>query len=94
MDEKLLSRVKRMEKSFAKVSAAAQDLAEALDKFDALKADIKRLERYQSSGQWLQDYEADERGEIPADTPRGVLSEDGLYNLLTDIDALRERLGK
>ena len=94
MDEKLLSRVKRMEKSFAKVSAATQNLAEALDKFDTLQADIKRLEKYKSSGQWLKDYEADERGEIPAGTPRGVLSEDGLYNLLTDIDALRERLGK
>ena len=94
MDRNLLSRVKQMEKAFAKVTAATRDLAEALDKFDTLKADIKRLEKYQSSGQWLNDYEADERGEIPSDIPRGVLSEDGLYNLLTDIDALRERLGK
>ena len=94
MDEKLLSRVKRMEKSYDKVSAAAADLADALDAFDRLEADIRRLEKYQASGRWLQDYEADERGEIPSDTKRGVLSEDGLYNLLSDIDTLRERLGK
>jgi hypothetical protein len=94
MDEKLLSRVKRMEKSYDKVSAAATELAGALDAFDRLQADIRRLEKYQSSGQWLGDYEADERGEIPSGTKRGVLSEDGLYNLLSDIDALRERLGK
>ena len=94
MDEKLLSRVKRMEKSYDKVSAAATELASALDAFDRLQADIRRLEKYQSSGQWLRDYEADERGEIPSGTKRGVLSEDGLYNLLSDIDALRERLGK
>lgn len=94
MDKKLLSRVKRMEKSYDKVSAAATELANALDAFDRLQADIRRLEKYQASGRWLQDYEADERGEIPSDTKRGVLSEDGLYNLLSDIDTLRERLGK
>ena len=94
MDDRLLSRVKRMEKSYDKVSAAAADLAGALDAFDRLQTDIRRLEKYQASGRWLQDYEADERGEIPSDTKRGVLSEDGLYNLLSDIDALRERLGK
>lgn len=94
MDDRLLSRVKRMEKSYDKVSAAAADLAGALDAFDRLQADIRRLEKYQASGRWLQDYEADERGEIPSDTKRGVLSEDGLYNLLSDIDTLRERLGK
>ena len=37
-----------------------------------------------SSGLWQKDYEADEAGEIPADLPRGVLYEDGLYNLLED----------
>ncbi|MBQ2991766.1 MAG: DUF4298 domain-containing protein, partial [Clostridia bacterium] len=32
------------------------------------------------------DYAADERGEWPADLKRGVLSQDGLYNLLTEIE--------
>ena len=40
------------------------------------------LSEYMSSGQWKEDFEADERGELPLNTPRGVLSEDGLYNLL------------
>ena len=34
------------------------------------------------SGEWLKDFEADERGKLPKNMPRGVLSEDGLYNLL------------
>jgi hypothetical protein len=33
------------------------------------------------------DYEADEAGEIPSTVKRGVLSEDGLYNLLEDLRA-------
>lgn len=53
-------------------------------------ADIKQkviaLKQYQESGQWLRDFESDERGELPLDLKRGVLSEDGLYNLLIDVE--------
>ena len=37
---------------------------------------------YYESGQWLKDYEADERGDLPRNLKRGVLSQDGLWNLL------------
>ena len=40
------------------------------------------LVEYYESGQWLRDYEADERGELPRDLKRGVLSQDGLWDLL------------
>ena len=40
------------------------------------------LEAYYSSGAWREDYEADERGELPPDLKRGVLSQDALYDLL------------
>lgn len=43
---------------------------------------LRLLEAYYSSGQWLEDYEADERGELPPDLKRGVLSQDALYELL------------
>ena len=45
---------------------------------------IAALSTYYSSGEWLEDYEADERGEFPPDLKRGVLSQDGLYNLLEE----------
>ena len=45
---------------------------------------LRALERYQSSGLWLHDYQLDEQGLLPTDLKRGVLSEDGLYNLLCD----------
>ncbi|MBQ7280633.1 MAG: DUF4298 domain-containing protein [Bacteroidales bacterium] len=54
--------------------------------FDALPSCVndyyQQLSDYMSSGLWLQDYEADERGLLPASMPRGVLSQDALYNLL------------
>ena len=44
--------------------------------------DIPVLAAYMDSGDWRADYEADEQGRIPADMKRGVLSQDGLYDLL------------
>lgn len=49
-----------------------------------LAAAYEELISYYDSGLWLQDYEADERGELPVDLKRGVLSQDGLYQLLCD----------
>ena len=46
---------------------------------------LEELLRYYEGGQWLLDYRADERGELPRDLKRGVLSEDGVWNLLTEL---------
>ena len=43
---------------------------------------LAALEAYYTSGEWREDYEADERGELPPDLKRGVLSQDALYDLL------------
>ena len=59
--------------------------------FDDLSADpdpvkYRVLCDYMDSGLWQMDYARDERGEFPKDLKRGVLSEDGLYNLLCDLE--------
>ncbi len=43
---------------------------------------IRKLELYLSSSEWMADYKADEEGRLPKRLKRGVLSEDGIYNLL------------
>ena len=43
----------------------------------------RELREYYENGQWLRDYEADERGELPRELKRGVLSQDGLWDLLS-----------
>ena len=50
-----------------------------------LRKMLAALTGYCESGQWLADYEADKRGELPDDLKRGVLSQDGLYDLLHQI---------
>ena len=43
---------------------------------------VSSLEAYYGSVEWRRDFAADEAGILPKDLPRGVLSEDGIYNLL------------
>ena len=46
------------------------------------------LRRYYTGGQWLNDYELDESGILPNALKRGVLSQDGIYDLLDRIKEL------
>ena len=89
---KRLARIRKMERMFDKASRVLSKLDKALDEYDAVKSQIASLNDYLDSGHWREDYEADERGEISPGIKRGVLSEDGLYNLLTDADRLSARI--
>ena len=81
-----LQRIKYYEYKFSEVSRVMAALDMALDEYADIKSYICDLKDYMESGQWKADFEADERGEIPADMERGVLSEDGLYDLLKSVD--------
>ena len=43
---------------------------------------LKALSDYYGSPAWKRDFAADEAGHLPKDLKRGVLSEDGIYDLL------------
>ena len=45
---------------------------------------LKISERYGTICEWIKDYEDYEAGKIPKDLPCGVLSEDAVYDLLTE----------
>ena len=47
-----------------------------------IQEDLRALSDYYDSSLWREDFEADEAGLLPADLKRGVLSEDGIYNVL------------
>ena len=77
-----VERIKWMERRFNKALAAMKDGSAASLK--AIKEDVAELSKYYSSDLWKQDLAADEAGILPADIERGVLSEDGIWNLLSD----------
>ncbi len=83
--EKTIERVKKMEGYFEMVGAF-QKVSSQNEKLDTnLEKAVQELAAYLESGEWLADYECDERGELPRDLKRGVLSQDGLYNLLEEL---------
>lgn len=45
---------------------------------------LRELEAYYTSDEWKRDYADDEAGLLPKDLKRGVLSEDGIYNVLEE----------
>lgn len=48
---------------------------------------LKRLTDYYGS-LWRYDFELDEKGSLPPELKRGVLSQDGVYNLLDEIKSI------
>ena len=85
-------RIKQMELRLERSAAAVMELSAALDKYEAVQEDIKVLEEYYGSNEWKQDFADDEAGLLPADLKRGVLSEDGIWNLLSDACELNRRI--
>ena len=80
-----IHRIKFMEQLLDEIQEIYQNTPEIIADDLEVKEKIRKLENYLDSGQWLKDYKYDEAGKLPADIKRGVLSEDALYNLLTDV---------
>ena len=92
MDKKArIERISMMEDRYDEISRVLAALDEAVDEYEDFKSELDALRDYMDSGQWKDDYEADEAGLIPSDVKRGVLSEDGLYNLLQDAGTILGR---
>lgn len=88
-----IDRIRRMEVLFDKSLEAIQQLEQAMQDFASAQSAIDELEAYYASPEWLADFEADEAGILPADLKRGVLAEDGLYNLLDEYEQLKRDFG-
>ena len=88
MEEGRNERINQMSDAFNQLSAVTATLTDNAEELMVLASDVDLLKDYISSGLWLTDFEADERGEIGTDVDRAVLSEDGLYNLMGDLNDL------
>ncbi len=82
-----LSRVERVsfyEMIFDEVRSMPREAAAIGEE---IRMKVRLLDEYYTSGEWQEDYEADEGGLLPADLKRGVLSQDGLYDFLMEWQA-------
>lgn len=87
-----LERIAYFENALNELSAAARALDGALERFAAVQPMARELSDYYFCGEWLADFGSDERGELPVDMPRGVISEDGVYNTLCENRGLLLRM--
>ena len=81
-----------MELRLDRASAAVMELSAALDRYEDAQEAIASLEAYYGSDEWRKDFADDEAGRLPQDLKRGVLSEDAVWNLLSDNRDLKARI--
>lgn len=87
-----IERIKLMELRLDRASSAVMELSAALEKYNEAQDDISQLDAYYTSDEWKQDFAADEAGELPPSLRRGVLSEDAIWNVLSDNREMAVRL--
>ena len=75
-----IKRIKEMEAILDECRMALNDLEQSLDGLDAVKGKMGRLFAYYGSEAWYEDREM----ELPPDVKAGVLSEDLVYDEITD----------
>lgn len=88
--DSVIARVTRMEGYFDAVQKALHDNPASLNRDSRIGEMLAALTDYYENGQWLKDYECDERGELPHELKRGVLSQDGVYNLINEVLAITD----
>ena len=86
--EERIKRIEDMEERMDRTWKAVRELQTAIEQFNGVREDVDALSDYYENGCWRQDYEADEAGVLPEDLKRGVLSQDALYDLLAEYEAL------
>ncbi len=89
-----IERINEMEQCLDASEKAIRELSEALSAYEETQEQYRKLSDYYGSDQWMQDYEDDEAGKLPRDLKRGVLSEDAVYDLITENRELLVRMLK
>lgn len=76
--------ITKMEEILNQQTDLLAQVNQTLDHYEALQEDYQKLKTYYNSEAYFADVAADAQGDLPADLPRGVLSEDAVYDLMGD----------
>jgi transcriptional regulator with XRE-family HTH domain len=77
-----IERIRKMESTYDTALVLLEKAESDPGVLQELQNVIEPLREYYDGLYWMSDFEEDEAGRLPADLKRGVLSEDGLYDLL------------
>lgn len=87
-----IERITLMEQHLDKAKEALALLTSAMGEFEGAQEAVDALSNYYGSRLWRKDLTDDEAGRLPQDLKRGVLSEDGIWNVLEEWRELKERM--
>ena len=86
---KAINRIKKMEAMFDELlNCNINEIQENV----YYKHLLAKVIDYYENGLWLKDYELDEKGLLPRNLKRGILSQDVLYNFLEEINLSKRQL--
>ena len=78
-----IERIEYMERLLDFVIEARKEQHTNQEKSARIQEALRILAEYYTSDEWKQDFADDEAGLLPKDLKRGVLSEDGIWNVLS-----------
>lgn len=89
-----IERIRQMEMRLDQAEEAVKELSVALEKYVVAQDAIRTIEAYYGSEEWRKDFEDDENGLLPKELKCGVLSEDGIWNMLEECRQIDVRMQK
>ena len=81
--ENAIVRVGRWEQVYDQLREAAKQAPASVHRDETLREFLQQLTEYYEGGQWREDYMQDARGLLPPTMKKGVLSKDGVRDLLS-----------
>ena len=82
--EQQIERIKRYETMLNEVKEALQRADIAVEAYKEARPKLRKLEKYYTGSTWKNDFSASEEGKLPKELPCGVLSEDGINDVLDE----------
>ena len=83
-EQQQLERIAHYEQLMTELASDMEDLEQIMKKLQETQQTAAALSEYYSSSDWTLDKDFSESERFPESRTSGVLSEDGLYNLLGD----------
>ena len=83
----MIDRINKNEERLDNTICCINELKSAIEKFKSNKKDLSLLKKYYGSKNWFSDKESFENNSI-SNVKAGVLSEDGVWNMLEELDCL------
>lgn len=80
LSQERLNQLSKMESILNESNDFLAEAEQFLEKWQAFLPKMKQLEHYYFDGNWREDFEAYEQGELPKNVACGVLSEDLVFN--------------